>query len=146
MHKTVVIVGGHLSPAIAVIEALSSENASCDILFFGRKQTFKEHVAESFEYHTIKKRGIPFYDTHAPRLPPSISLHMFTFIYELLLGILRAYRQLKQLKPAVVVSFGGYLGGTVAVAAWLAGIPIVIHEQTHRAGFANKLSAFTATF
>ncbi|MFZ2199179.1 MAG: glycosyltransferase, partial [Microgenomates group bacterium] len=41
--------------------------------------------------------------------------------------------------PSAVLSFGGYIGGTVAIAAKLLGIPIFLHEQTVTAGRANKL-------
>lgn len=144
MLYTVVIAGGHLSPAIAVIEELMLER-KWDIHFFGRKHTFDEYNGTSFEYRSITKRGIPFFVINPPRLPHAISFPIFTFIYQLARCIWHIYWQVKQLKPMVIVSFGGYLGGAVSAAGWLAGIPVVIHEQTHTAGFANKLSAFIAT-
>jgi len=44
----------------------------------------------------------------------------------------------------LVLSFGSYVGATVALAAWLAVIPVVIHEQTTVFGLANKMTSFWA--
>jgi UDP-N-acetylglucosamine--N-acetylmuramyl-(pentapeptide) pyrophosphoryl-undecaprenol N-acetylglucosamine transferase len=41
----------------------------------------------------------------------------------------------------MVLSFGGYVSAPIVVAAALSRLPIVIHEQTHHAGLANRLAA-----
>ena len=41
----------------------------------------------------------------------------------------------------LVLGFGGYLSLPVVLSAYFLKIPIVIHEQTLEAGFANKLEA-----
>jgi UDP-N-acetylglucosamine--N-acetylmuramyl-(pentapeptide) pyrophosphoryl-undecaprenol N-acetylglucosamine transferase len=41
----------------------------------------------------------------------------------------------------VVVGFGGYVAAPAYLAARRAGIPIVVHEQNSRPGFANRLGA-----
>ena len=56
-NMKIVIIGGHLSPALAVIEKLKTER----IFYFGRKHTFEGDKAISLEYQEIAKLGIPFY-------------------------------------------------------------------------------------
>ena len=53
--------------------------------------------------------------------------------------------QLQLIKPAVVVSFGGYASVPVVIAAKLLDLPIIIHEQTFRAGLASKITGRLAT-
>ncbi|MEX2366296.1 MAG: undecaprenyldiphospho-muramoylpentapeptide beta-N-acetylglucosaminyltransferase, partial [Pseudohongiellaceae bacterium] len=57
--------------------------------------------------------------------------------------IIKAIRQVREIlkssRPDLVIGFGGYSAGPGGVAARLAGIPLVIHEQNAIAGTTNKL-------
>jgi UDP-N-acetylglucosamine--N-acetylmuramyl-(pentapeptide) pyrophosphoryl-undecaprenol N-acetylglucosamine transferase len=55
------------------------------------------------------------------------------------MGLLQAKKVISKVKPDVILTFGGYIGLPVAYAAKLAGIPVVLHEQTQNAGLASKL-------
>jgi UDP-N-acetylglucosamine--N-acetylmuramyl-(pentapeptide) pyrophosphoryl-undecaprenol N-acetylglucosamine transferase len=57
------------------------------------------------------------------------------------LGFYQSLKTLRQIKPDVVLGFGGYVSLPVVLASFFLKIPIVIHEQTLEAGFANKLEA-----
>lgn len=58
------------------------------------------------------------------------------------LRIWRAIRQARQImrdyQPNVVLGMGGYVSGPGGVAAWLQGIPVVLHEQNAIAGLTNR--------
>jgi UDP-N-acetylglucosamine--N-acetylmuramyl-(pentapeptide) pyrophosphoryl-undecaprenol N-acetylglucosamine transferase len=60
-------------------------------------------------------------------------------------GLVQAYGLLRRLKPAVVVGFGGYAAAPTVVAALLARIPTVIHEQNAVLGWANRKLAALVT-
>jgi len=47
-------------------------------------------------------------------------------------------------QPSAVVSFGGYAAGPGGIAARLAGIPLLVHEQNRAAGMTNKVLAKVA--
>ena len=53
----IVIIGGHLTPALSVIEALPKD---AQILYIGRKYSLEGDKALSLEYQAITKKGIPF--------------------------------------------------------------------------------------
>ena len=61
------------------------------------------------------------------------------------LRILRAVRDaariLRARRPDAVVSFGGYAAGPGGIAARIAGIPLLVHEQNRAAGMTNKVLA-----
>ena len=57
----------------------------------------------------------------------------------LLQGVRHSRRLLKRVRPAVVVGFGGYPTVPPAVAARLAEVPIIVHEQNAVVGRANRL-------
>jgi UDP-N-acetylglucosamine--N-acetylmuramyl-(pentapeptide) pyrophosphoryl-undecaprenol N-acetylglucosamine transferase len=60
-------------------------------------------------------------------------------------GLLRALLKLASLRPSVVVGFGGYPTIPPVLAAYLHGIPTVIHEQNAVMGRANRLLASRVT-
>jgi UDP-N-acetylglucosamine--N-acetylmuramyl-(pentapeptide) pyrophosphoryl-undecaprenol N-acetylglucosamine transferase len=65
-------------------------------------------------------------------------------VMEMALGGWDARRLLKNLKPAVVVGFGGYPSMPTVIAAALQKIPIVLHEQNALLGRANRRLASRA--
>lgn len=56
--------------------------------------------------------------------------------------IFRAVRQakaiMKRYQPDVVLGMGGYVSGPGGLAAWLCGVPVVLHEQNGIAGLTNR--------
>lgn len=130
------VTGGHVTPAIAVIEKLSS---SVEVVFVGRKYALDQEQTLSFEYKEITKRNIPFINLSAGRLNRSLSLRTFMSVAKIPWGFVRAWQILSQVNPQAVFSFGGYLAFPIAFTAWIRKIPVVTHEQTIRPGLANRL-------
>lgn len=136
----VILVGGHLAPALAVIEALPKD---ARIVFIGRKSTFEGDQSKSLEYETINKMGIEFISLTTGRFQRKFSRHSIKSIFKIPVGLIQAIRILLKHKPDIVLSFGGYLSVPVGVAAFIFKVPLVIHEQTLKIGAANKfLSVF----
>lgn len=133
----IVIVGGHLAPALAVIEALPKDT---EILFTGRNYALEGDKALSLEYQKITGLRIPFVNLNTGRLQRKFTRHTLKSVLKIPGGFFQSLHILKKFKPDVVVCFGGYLQIPVAAAAKVLGIPIIIHEQTMRAGLANKIT------
>lgn len=59
------------------------------------------------------------------------------------LGLLRALWQardvLRRERPALVLSFGGFAAGPGGLAAWLLGLPLLVHEQNRAPGLTNRV-------
>lgn len=132
----VCIIGGHLSPAIAVIDALGNDHS---IVFIGRKYSFEADKTESLEYHTIQERKIPFIELKTGRVQRKLSSQTIPSLLKVPKGFFQALKVLQKETPDVVVGFGGYLSLPVCLAAYMLHIPIIIHEQTLEAGLANKV-------
>lgn len=137
----VLIIGGHLSPALSVIEHLKGE----DIYFVGRKYGLEGDKALTLEYQTINNLGIPFFEITTGRVTRTLSKHTLLSISKMPLGFAKAVSIIKKVKPDVILGFGGYVSVPVVTAGSLLGIPIVLHEQTLEAGLANKVLARFAT-
>ncbi|OGH08346.1 MAG: hypothetical protein A2171_00180 [Candidatus Levybacteria bacterium RBG_13_35_9] len=137
----IIIIGGHLSPALCVIENLKNE----EIFYIGRKHALEGDTTLSLEYQIINKLKIPFYEIKTARYQRKFTRHTLFSFLKFPTGFIQAIRILKQIKPDVVVGFGGYVSIPVIISAYLLKIPSVIHEQTLEAGFANKMLSNFAT-
>ncbi|MCL5438460.1 MAG: UDP-N-acetylglucosamine--N-acetylmuramyl-(pentapeptide) pyrophosphoryl-undecaprenol N-acetylglucosamine transferase [Patescibacteria group bacterium] len=137
----IVITGGHLSPLLAVVDAFPK---STDILVIGRKRALEGDAAFSLEYQEIQKRGIPFKSIVTARLQRKFTKYTIPSLLKFPYGFFRAVSILKRFKPDIVLSFGSYISLPVNLAAFVLGIPLVLHEQTFGAGTSNKISSIFA--
>src|SRR5581483_10417958 len=133
----IVIIGGHPSPAIAIIEELKGN----EVIYLGRKYTFEGEKALSLEYQNITSIGIPFYPIVTGRLQRRFTKHTVPSLLKFPIGLIQSFFILLFKRPDVVVGFGGYIELPVILSAWILRIPILIHEQTLGAGLANRIAS-----
>ncbi len=138
----ILITGGHLTPALAVIQALPKD---AKVVYVGRKFGLEGDSAVSLEYQTITSMQLPFIVFQPGRLQRKFTRHSMPSLGRIPKGIWEAFKILKEITPDVVLSFGGYVAFPMCVAAAMLKIPSVLHEQTLEAGGANHLlSRFAA--
>ncbi len=137
-----VITGGHVTPALAVIDALGKSD---EVVFLGRRKALLGDKEDSFEYREITARKIPFIHLHAGKFNRVISLATLRELVLIPIGIAQAFFILLKMRPDVVLTFGGYIGLAASVAAWVLRVPLYVHEQTVSPGLANRLASRLAT-
>ncbi len=134
----ILITGGHITPALAVIEEIS-KRGSIDVVVVGRKYALDHENVESFEYKTLSKRGIKFVNLSAGRLTRTLSVQTLLNFIRFPGGFLKSLAILREEKPDKILSFGGYIALPISLCAYLLHIPVYTHEQTMRAGLTNKI-------
>jgi len=140
----IVICGGHLTPALATIEALKKEKKDLQIFFFGRLHPLEGDPSFSAESQIIPSLGIPFYPIISGRLQRKFTSYTIISLLKIPVGLIQAFFLLLKVKPAVICSFGSYVAVPTVIAGWLLRIPIITHEQTQEAGLASKIIALLA--
>src|SRR3989344_2054844 len=98
----IVITGGHMSPALCVVNALPKED---EVLFIGRKHAIEGDRALSLEYSTAKSLNIPFKSITTGRLQRKFTKHTVFSLFKFPYGILQAFFILKKFKPDIIASF-----------------------------------------
>ncbi|MDI9348536.1 MAG: undecaprenyldiphospho-muramoylpentapeptide beta-N-acetylglucosaminyltransferase [Candidatus Symbiobacter sp.] len=121
--------GGHVFPAEALADVLSSRGRNVGYVTTGRGRNF------------AAMKSIPIWQIAASGLAGRGWLHRLIATFTLGLGVLQALLLLRRLKPLVVVGFGGYASVPVLAAAWLLRYKIILHEQNAVLGRANRLFA-----
>jgi UDP-N-acetylglucosamine--N-acetylmuramyl-(pentapeptide) pyrophosphoryl-undecaprenol N-acetylglucosamine transferase len=134
----ILITGGHLTPAMAVIDELV-KHKDIEIIFVGRKYNLDSEKSVSLEYKEIIAKHIPFISLQAGRLTRILTFRSLRNLVRIPLGFINAFKIIKEQEPQLVLSFGGYLALPIAFWAWIFKIPVFTHEQTISPGLANKI-------
>jgi UDP-N-acetylglucosamine--N-acetylmuramyl-(pentapeptide) pyrophosphoryl-undecaprenol N-acetylglucosamine transferase len=129
-----VFTGGHHNSALVLAQYFQSHQH--DVVWIGHRHSSRGDTNDSAEYLEVKASNIPFHNLETGRLLPTLKE-----ILKIPLGVKRAISLLRQIRPDKVITFGGYLGASVALAAFILHIPVYLHEQTVTAGKANKFIA-----
>lgn len=135
------ITGGHLTPALAVIEEVRRRSLPWKIVFIGRSHAFEGGGSPAHEKRLVGALGVVFHALITGRLQRSWSTLTFLSLCKVPIGFVQAVVLLLRYRPTVVVSFGGYIALPVVAAAWIVGIPVFTHEQTEDLGLANTIIA-----
>ncbi|MFZ1721193.1 MAG: UDP-N-acetylglucosamine--N-acetylmuramyl-(pentapeptide) pyrophosphoryl-undecaprenol N-acetylglucosamine transferase [Microgenomates group bacterium] len=133
--------GGHITPALAVIDYLKKHHSDIEIVFAGRLFTKQDNSQVAPEKKEIEVRGIPFIPFSTGKLSFSNPVSFVKNAWYLVIGLIRAIKIIHTVRPDVFMSFGGYLAVPLAIAAWIFKVPVFTHEQTRVAGFANRVIA-----
>jgi len=126
--------GGHIFPAQAVAVALNA--AGWQVHWLG--------TANRMEATLVPQFGWPFHSIEVAGLRGKDVWSKLTAPWMLVKSIFQAGRVINQIKPDLVLGFGGYASGPGGVAAWLKKIPLLVHEQNAVAGSTNRLLAKVA--
>ncbi|OEC47212.1 undecaprenyldiphospho-muramoylpentapeptide beta-N-acetylglucosaminyltransferase [Pseudomonas sp. 1D4] len=120
--------GGHVFPALACAREFQARGYSVHWLGTPR----------GIENELVPQAGLPLHLIHISGLRGKGLKSLLKAPFELLRSLFQARRVVRELKPVCVLGMGGYVTGPGGLAARLAGVPLVIHEQNAVAGTANR--------
>lgn len=143
MKQKIIICGGHFTPAYALINALQVKKMY-EIHYIGRKTAFTADSASTLEYITLKTEKVFFHSLIFSKLQRDISFQSVFLLLRFPVSLIQSIILLFRIRPAIVVTFGGYIALPVCLGAWILGVPIVTHEQTFTLGLANRIVASIA--
>lgn len=123
--------GGHVFPGLAVADRLKAQGWT--IHWLG--------TADRMEAELVPAHGYPISFIDIQGVRGNGIKRLLVAPYRIVKSILQARQVLKEIKPDVVLGMGGFASGPGGVAAWLSGIPLLLHEQNAAAGMTNKLLA-----
>ena len=131
--KKIVLTGGgtagHVTPNIALLPAL--KESGYEVTYMGSYDGIEKKLIADF--------NIPYVGISTGKFRRYLDPKNLTDPFRVIKGFSEARKFLKQYKPDVVFSKGGFVGVPVVRAAASLGIPCVIHESDMTPGLANKL-------
>ncbi|MBQ8233111.1 MAG: undecaprenyldiphospho-muramoylpentapeptide beta-N-acetylglucosaminyltransferase [Lachnospiraceae bacterium] len=131
--KKIVLTGGgtagHVTPNIALIPKLREEGY--EIAYIGSYDGIEKKLIGDFD--------IPYTGISTGKFRRYLDVKNLTDPFRVIKGYSEAKKYLKEIKPDVVFSKGGFVSVPVVRAAAALKIPCIIHESDMTPGLANKL-------
>lgn len=129
--KKIVFTGGgtagHIMPNLAIINDIKDK---AKVYYIG---------SNGLEKTLVKKNNIKYYEIDSTKLKRNLSLSNFLIPFKLIKAIKQSKKILKEIKPDIVFSKGGYVALPVVFASKKLNIPVICHESDITMGLANKL-------
>ena len=124
--------GGHIYPALTLIDTIKRNLPNTKFLYVGTEKGMESDI--------VPKTGINF---TAMKLEGGFERHFtlenFKRAADAIWGIKRAGDIIDNFKPDVVVGTGGYVCGSILLAASLKKFPTLIQEQNAVAGITTTI-------
>lgn len=120
--------GGHVFPGLAVAKKLQQQG--WEIRWLG--------TADRMEAELVPKHGIEIDFIKVKGLRGQGITRLLGAPFQIINAIFQARAHMKAWRPDAVLGMGGYVSGPGGVAAWLLGVPVVLHEQNAVAGLTNQ--------
>jgi UDP-N-acetylglucosamine--N-acetylmuramyl-(pentapeptide) pyrophosphoryl-undecaprenol N-acetylglucosamine transferase len=137
--KRIILTGGgtagHVTPNIALIPEL--QKRGFEIHYIGSKTGIEKELIGNFD--------IPYYGISSGKLRRYFDVKNFTDPFRIIKGYAEARKLIKQIRPDVVFSKGGFVTVPVVKAASALKVPCVLHESDISPGLANRLCIPSAT-
>lgn len=122
--------GGHLYPALALVEYIKTKDKNAEFLFVGTTDRLESQVVPQmgYEYRGLHVKGLV-------GNPIQKMKNALIFVRSLS----HSKKILKEFQPDIVIGFGGYPSASIVLAAAKMKIPTMIHEQNSIIGLTNKI-------
>lgn len=121
--------GGHIFPGLAVAAALRARDVP--VVWLGADGGMETRLVPQ---HGIAIETIAISGLRGKGIGPLLRAPL-----RVLAAIRAAARVLRKHRPRAVISFGGFAAGPGGIAAALAGIPLLVHEQNRAPGMTNRV-------
>ena len=132
--KKIVLTGGgsagHVTPNLALVPEL--RRRGFEVYYIGSY--------EGIEKDLVEAEGIPYTGISTGKLRRYFSWKNFTDPVRVLKGFKEARERLKEIRPDIIFSKGGFVSTPVVGAAHQLDIPVILHESDMTPGLANRLS------
>lgn len=131
--KTIVFTGGgtagHIIPNLAIIDEINDFK-----IYYLGSNAMEKNLLTNYP-------NVEFIEIPAVKLKRSLSFKNLLIPIKLIQSINICKKELKQIKPDIIFSKGGYVSIPVCFAARSLKIPILTHESDFSIGLANKIIA-----
>ena len=137
--KRIILTGGgtagHVTPNIALLPHL--KELGYDVHYIGSYNGMEKELIEQYD--------IPYHGISSGKLRRYFDWKNFTDPFRVLKGFGEAKRLIRELKPDVIFSKGGFVSVPVVVAGKQCHVPTITHESDMTPGLANRLAIPSAT-
>ena len=122
--------GGHIFPALAIINKIKEEEPNSEFLYIGTHNRMEKDL--------IPELGIPYKGIEVTGFKRKLSLDNIKTLTNFLSARKKCKKIMKEFNPDLVIGTGGYVTAPVIWAAKKTGHKTFIHEQNSVVGLSNR--------
>jgi len=127
---------GSVVPLLAVRDKMLEQGMSVEFLWVGTEAGVeKELISKELSFVSIKSGKLRRYFSFQNFLDP----------FRLLIGIFQSLSIIRNFRPNLILSAGGYVSVPLIIAGKLSRIKCIVHQQDLQVGLANRIMAKFAT-
>lgn len=122
--------GGHIYPAIAIINKIKEFDKDSKFLYIGTTDRMEKDIIPNLGIEFV---GIEMSGINRKNIFSNVSVVSLFFK-----AVKKSRSIIKEFKPDIVIGAGGYITAPVLYAAHKENVPVLIHEQNSVPGLSNK--------
>ncbi|MBO5183289.1 MAG: undecaprenyldiphospho-muramoylpentapeptide beta-N-acetylglucosaminyltransferase [Bacilli bacterium] len=123
--------GGHINPALAIIDKIKQEDKKSEFLYIGTTNRMEKDI--------VPEKGIPYVGIEMQGLRRSLSPKNLVAVFKYIKGISTCKKEIRKFNPDIVIGTGGYVTAPVIYAAKKCGYKTLVHEQNSILGLSNRI-------
>ncbi len=124
---------GPVTPLLALASAWKKTNPEVQISWVGTPQGPEAEI--------VRKQGMMFHTLSSPKFDRGRFWKLLFVLPHFLVSCIQAYILLRQIKPDIIFTAGGYVSVPVVIVARFMKIPSWVHQLDVQVGLANKIMA-----
>jgi UDP-N-acetylglucosamine--N-acetylmuramyl-(pentapeptide) pyrophosphoryl-undecaprenol N-acetylglucosamine transferase len=146
MIKKIIVTGTHLTPALELIHQLQQDKkTNWQINYIGRESNSNDPADISIESKIIPSLGVNFYPISCGKLDRRYLPNTIIGIPKTIKGFIQSLKLINQIKPDIIVSFGGYVSVPIVIISFFKKIKSITHEQTLTNSLTTKINSHFVT-
>ncbi len=123
--------GGHIYPALSVIQSLLLQNDTQKIYYIGNTHNMEFDIINKIE-------NVEFLPINICGMPRKISFDFIKWLFKFEFSLWKAFFYIKKYNPDVIFTTGGYVSAPIAFMAALLKKPLMIHDCDAVPGLVSK--------
>ncbi len=120
--------GGHIYPALAIADTLTSDGAK--VFYVGNKR--------NMEFELAGKKGYKFLHVSVSGMPRKLNPKFFWWGVKLVKAVLYSIKYIKKYKPSAVFATGGYVSAPMIFACRITKTPYIMHDCDAMPGLVTR--------
>ncbi|MCQ2739179.1 MAG: undecaprenyldiphospho-muramoylpentapeptide beta-N-acetylglucosaminyltransferase [bacterium] len=120
--------GGHIYPAMAVADALTSDGAK--VYYVGNRH--------NMEFHLAGEKGYKFLHVGVSGMPRKLNPKFFYWGLRLVRAVLYSIKYIKKYNPKAVFATGGYVSAPMIIACIITKTPYMMHDCDAMPGLVTR--------
>lgn len=123
--------GGHIYPALSIADGIKNRFKKAELIYVGTRNGLEADI--------VPKHGYTFESISACGLRRKLSFNNIKTLIKSCKGFYQSMNIIRTFKPDLVIGTGGYVCGSIVMAAVISRLPTLIHEQNVLPGITNRL-------